>query len=164
MHIRPAEERDCATINDIRNYYIVHTPITFDLETEPVEARIEWFTHYHVTGRHRLFVSETDGNVTGYAYTSQFRSKAAYDTTVEMTIYLAPEAVGRGIGSVLYATLFDALRDEDVHLAVAGITLPNEASIALHKKFGFEDVGVYHEVGRKFGKYWDVVWMEKRLG
>ncbi|MEK7794524.1 MAG: N-acetyltransferase family protein, partial [Candidatus Hydrogenedentota bacterium] len=102
--------------------------------------------------------------VTGYAYTSQFRSKAAYDTTVEMTIYLAPEAVGRGIGSVLYATLFDALRDEDVHLAVAGITLPNEASIALHKKFGFEDVGVYHEVGRKFGKYWDVVWMEKRLG
>lgn len=103
------------------------------------------------------------GAVLGYAGTHHFRDKAAYDTTVEATVYLAPEATGRGIGPALYAALFDSLRGEDLRVAVAGITLPNEASVALHERFGFSRAGVMHEVGRKFGQYWDVGWYERTL-
>ena len=99
----------------------------------------------------------------GYAGTTGFRDKRAYDTTVETTIYCAPESIRRGIGSQLYATLFDALRGEDIRLAVGGITVPNDASIALHERFGFTLAGVMHEVGRKFDRYWDVAWYERRL-
>ena len=74
------------------------------------------------------------------------------------------ETKSQGIGTQLYSALFNALAEEDVHRAYAGITLPNEASVAVHKKFGFQSVGIYHEVGRKFDKYWDVEWFEKALG
>ena len=77
------------------------------------------------------------------------------------TIYCAPEAAGRGLGSRLYEGLFEALRGEDVHRYVAGYTMPNAASESLHRRFGFKVVGVFSEVGRKFGKYWDVCWMER---
>jgi phosphinothricin acetyltransferase len=99
--------------------------------------------------------------VVGYAGTTRFRPKAAYDTTVEMTIYCAPEAVGRGIGTLLYEKLFEALREEDIHRYVAGYALPNSATAALHERFGFKVVGVFSENGRKFGKYWDVCWTER---
>jgi phosphinothricin acetyltransferase len=82
---------------------------------------------------------------------------------VETSIYLAPAAMGRGVGTLLYERLFEALEAEDVHRAYAGVTLPNAASIRIHERFGFEQVGVYREVGRKFGVYHDVAWFEKRL-
>jgi phosphinothricin acetyltransferase len=103
------------------------------------------------------------GPVVGYATSSPYRPKAAYSTSVETSIYLAPDAGGRGIGSLLYTALFHALAGEDVHRAYAGVTLPNEASIRIHERFGFRKVGVYQEVGRKFGAYHDVVWLEKQL-
>jgi phosphinothricin acetyltransferase len=102
--------------------------------------------------------------VIGYACSSQFRTKPAYETSVETSIYLAPDAVGRGAGSRLYEYLFKALEDEDVHRAYAGIALPNPASIGLHERFGFKRVGHFTEQGRKFGRYWDVAWYEKSLG
>jgi len=80
-----------------------------------------------------------------------------------VSVYLDPQAGGQGLGSALYARLFDALKGEDVHRALAGVTLPNDASLALHKRFGFEPVGTYSEVGRKFDRYWDVMWIEKLL-
>ena len=91
----------------------------------------------------------------------RWRAKAAYDTTVETTIYCAHDAVGQGIGRRLYEALFAALRGEDVHRYVAGYTMPNAATAALHERLGFKTVGVFTEVGRKFGKYWDVCWMER---
>ena len=91
----------------------------------------------------------------------RWRPKAAYDTTVETTIYCAPDAVGKGIGRRLYAALFESLRGEDVHRYVAGYTMPNPATAALHERLGFKVVGTFSEVGRKFGKYWDVCWMER---
>jgi phosphinothricin acetyltransferase len=96
-------------------------------------------------------IAETDGLVVGYATSSRFRPKAAYQTSVETTIYLAPEATGRGLGTALYAALFAALAEEDLHRAYAGVTLPNTASVALHRKVGFRSLEVYCEVGRKFG-------------
>ena len=92
-----------------------------------------------------------------------FRPKAAYATTVETTIYCAPEAVGLGLGQQLYAALFDALSGEDIHRIVGGYTPPNPASEALHKRFGFKTVGVFTECGYKFERYWDVCWMERPL-
>jgi len=102
--------------------------------------------------------------VVGYVTSSRLRPKAAYATSIETSIYLAPEATGRGLGSELYAALFAAVAEEDLHRAYAGITLPNPASLALHRLCGFRSIGIYREVGRKFGKYWDVEWYEKPLG
>ena len=80
---------------------------------------------------------------------------------METSIYLAPDAGGQGIGTLLYDALFASLARQDVHMALAGITQPNDASNALHRGFGFKDVGTFRQVGRKFDKYWDVLWMEK---
>ncbi|HYL58227.1 MAG TPA: GNAT family N-acetyltransferase [Candidatus Acidoferrales bacterium] len=161
--IREATREDLRPITEIYNYYIVNTPITFDLAPVTAEARAGWFKEHTSTPRHRLLVAEEAGRVIGYAGTGQFRDKAAYDTSVEMTIYCANEATGRGVGAMLYAALLDALKDADVHRLLAGITLPNDASIKLHRRFGFTDVGVFSECGRKFDRYWDVVWMERPL-
>jgi phosphinothricin acetyltransferase len=97
----------------------------------------------------------------GYAGTTPFRPKAAYETTVETTIYCAPEAVGMGLGNHLYRELFASLKGEDIHRFVAVYALPNAATEALHRRFGFKVVGVFSENGRKFGKYWDVCWLER---
>lgn len=163
LSVRPAHIDDLPRLTEIYNHYITNTPTTFDLEPYTVEQRAEWFSHYAAIGRHRLLVAEEDGNVLAYTSTSRFHPRAAYDTTVELTILCAPEAVGFGIGQRLYEVLFEEISDEDIHLAVAAITLPNDASCALHERFGFTRAAVLPEVGRKFGQYWDVVWYAKQL-
>ena len=162
--VRPARDADLKAINDLYNHYVVETHITFDDEPMTMESRREWFTHYANKGRHRLLVATEDGQVIGYASSGRYRPKAGYLTSVETSIYLAPEAVGRGAGSTLYTELFKSLEGEDVHRAYAGIALPNPASIALHEKFGFKRAALYTEQGRKFGRYWDVAWFERPLG
>jgi phosphinothricin acetyltransferase len=161
--IRPAAPADLAQITSIYNYYVLNTPITFDIEPVGLEQRVEWFNEHTQGARYRLFVSEDGGRILGYAGTGRFRNKAAYDTTAEVTVYCAPDATGRGIGRMMYERLFDALRNEDLRRLVAGITLPNEVSIALHRRFGFTEVGAFSENGRKFDRYWDVLWMERSL-
>jgi phosphinothricin acetyltransferase len=161
--IRAATRADLPRLIEIYNYYIINTPITFDLEPYTIETRTPWFDEHAETGRHRMLVAVEDGNVIGYATSSRFRSKAAYNPTVESSVYCAHEATGRGIGSMLYGALFDILATEDVNRIVAGVTIPNDASIALHKRFGFYEVGTFTEQGRKFGRYWDVTWLERPL-
>ena len=148
---------------EIYNHYVVHTPITFDIEPFRVDQRRAWFEQHAERGRHRLFVAEEAGVVLGYASSHQFRVKPAYDSTVETSVYCAPECLRRGVGSTLYQVLFDALRGEDIASFIAGITLPNEASLVLHARFGFTHVGTMHRVGRKFGSYWDVAWHERMM-
>ncbi|SCK39497.1 phosphinothricin acetyltransferase [Streptomyces sp. WMMB 714] len=104
------------------------------------------------------------GQVLGFASSSPFRTRPAYSTSVEVSVYVAPEAAGRGIGTLLYEHLFAALEGQDLHRAYAGITVPNAASVRLHERFGFELVGTYSEAGRKFGRYHDVQRYEKALG
>jgi len=162
-HVRPAVADDLPRLTEIYNHYVRTTAITFDIEPVTVEERRAWFEQFSTAGPHRLRVAEQDGLVLAYAGSHRFRDKKAYDTTVEVTVYCAADATGRGLGQQLYATLFEALAREDVRLAVAGITLPNLASIALHERFGFTLAGVMHQVGRKFDRYWDVAWYEKRL-
>jgi phosphinothricin acetyltransferase len=161
--IRPPLPSDLPELTALYNHYVVTSPVTFDIEPFEVEQRRAWFDHYAATGRHQLLVAEAGGRVLGYATSSQFRVKPAYDPSVETTVYVAAGCTGRGIGGLLYRALFESLAKEDVHRAYAGITLPNPASLALHGRFGFRSVGEYHEVGRKFGRFWTVAWLEKRL-
>jgi len=161
VRIRPALRADLPRLTEIYNYYVVNTPVTFDVEPYTVERREAWFAQFGATGRHRLLVAESGGGVVGYAGTTGFRPKPAYETTVEATIYCAPDEAEKGIGSRLYAALFEALRGKDIHRIVAGYTLPNPATAAIHARFGFKVVGVFSENGRKFGKYWDVCWVER---
>ena len=164
MNVRTGAEGDLEAINDIYNHYVKETHFTFDLEPITMEARREWFSHYDTTGRYRLLVAVLDDAVLGFACSSRFRPKAAYETSVETTIYLAVDAVGRGAGSKLYSALFKSLEAEDVHRAYAGVSLPNPASIAVHERFGFKRVAHFTEQGRKFDRYWDVAWYEKPFG
>lgn len=162
--IRPGADSDLDELTRIYNHYVVETPITFDIEPLTVEQRRPWLTSHPDRGPHRLLVAEEAGKILGYATSSPFRPKPAYSTSVETSVYLAPEHVGRGVGGLLYTALFEVLEQEDVHLALAGVALPNEASERLHLRFGFRPVGVYEEVGRKFGRFWDVAWFQKKLG
>jgi phosphinothricin acetyltransferase len=168
--VRAGRSEDLAALTEIYNHYVIHTPITFDTSPVTIEGRAEWMSHYAETGPHRLLVAVAGGVVAvaggvvaGYATSSRFRDRQAYATSIETTVYCRAGYTGQGIGSRLYAALFDALRGEDIHRAYAGITMPNDASEALHRRFGFTDLGPYHEVGRKFGVYWDVLWLEKAL-
>jgi phosphinothricin acetyltransferase len=163
IRIRVAERSDLPRLTEIYNFYVTNTPVTFDIEPYTVERRATWFAQFGATGRYRLLVAEEAGIVLGYAGTTRFRPKAAYDTTVETTIYCAQGAEGKGIGSRLYAALFEAIAEEDIRRIVAGYSLPNAVSAALHRRFGFKTVGVFSENGRKFGKYWDVAWNERPL-
>lgn len=162
--IRPAVIDDLRALTDIYNHYVVTTAITFDLHPFAPEERRAWFDDHAATGRHRVIVAVgDDAALLGYATTSRWRPKAAYDTTVEASVYCHPSAVGRGCGTALYAALFESIATEDVHRIVAGVSLPNAPSIALHQRFGFRPVGVFQAVGRKFDRYWDVAWLERSL-
>ncbi|WP_329272989.1 GNAT family N-acetyltransferase [Streptomyces sp. NBC_01451] len=163
--VRPGVEDDLEALTDLYNHYVRETPTTFDIKTFTPQERRPWLLSYPEDGPHRLMVAaDMDSQrILGYATSGPFRAKPAYGTTVEVTVYLAPDAGGRGIGTLLYEALFEVLAGEDVHRALAGVVPPNEASVRLHERFGFRYVGTYREVGRKFGRYWDVAWYEKEL-
>lgn len=163
IEVRAAVDSDLERVNEIYNFYVRTSPATFDIDEVTTEGRREWFTHYAHNGPHRVFVAADGGSVIGWASSSALHERKAYETSTVVTCYIDEAYVGRGIGKALYAALFDAIRDEDLHRAYAGISLPNDASIALHRSFGFRQVALYSEQGRKFGKYWDVAWFEKEL-
>ena len=161
--IRDAVLDDLPALTEIYNHYILNTPITFDLAPYTPQQRREWFDEHAASGRYRLLVATDDTGILAYATTSRWRPKAAYETTVESSIYCRHDACGRGVGTLLYEALFEAIANEDLHRIVAGTTLPNAASVALHERMGFRRVGTFDAVGRKFGKFWDVGWFERPL-
>jgi len=164
--IRPAAHSDLQWLLEIYNHYILNTPITFSTRPFSLEEFGHWFEEHSDGKRYRLVVAvenKDDGHIIGYAGTGRFRPKQAYETTVETTIYCRPECTQRGVGTLLYRALFKLIAGEDIHRVVAGVTLPNPASMALHERFGFRHVGTFTENGRKFGKYWDVAWFERPL-
>jgi 2-haloacid dehalogenase len=163
VDVRVATVDDLDEITAIYNHYVVNSAATFDVTAFATADRRGWFSHYSDPGPHRLLVATRGGQVIGYASSSQFRAKPAYDPSVEVTVYLAPEVAGLGVGSLLYQQLFADLRGEDLHRAYAAIAQPNPASVALHRRFAFREVGTLREVGRKHGQWWDVLWMERAL-
>ena len=161
--VRPAVVGDVPAMREIYKHYVETSPATFDITPVSLENRLGWFRSFGETGPFRLVVAERDGRVIGYAGSGKFREKPAYVTSVEMTVYVDNDARGQGIGAEMYRHLFALLEGEPIHRAYAGITLPNPASLALHRQFGFRDVGLYDEVGFKLGMYWSVQWLEKPM-
>jgi phosphinothricin acetyltransferase len=157
--IRPPRPADATAICRIYNHFVKETIVTFATEeTSTEQMAIE------VTATCEKFpwlVWEEDGRVLGYALASEWKSRCAYQFSVETTIYLDPAAAGRGIGTLLYGDLLDRVAAAGHHSALGGIALPNPASVALHEKLGFLKVGHLKEVGRKFDQWIDVGYWQK---
>ena len=159
--VAAATADDLGAIDEIYNHFVRTSPATFDVEPHSMAWRREWFATFDGSGPYRLLVARDEGVVAGYAATLRYRYKPAYETSVEMTVYVAPERAGLGVGRALYEALLPLLEREDVHRAYAGIVPPNPASVRLHEAFGFRHAGTFTEQGRKFGRYWDVAWYER---
>jgi phosphinothricin acetyltransferase len=156
--IRPGTLRDLPALTAIYNAYVESSLATFD--DVAFTDRSQWFSHYGVPP-YFLLVAEVDSAVVGYATSSPHRPKAGYRSSVETSVYLSPDATGQGLGQALYDALLPLVDAAGVHRCLAGIALPNDASVALHQRFGFTEVGVFTEVGTKFGRYVDVAWFER---
>ncbi|MDB5797388.1 MAG: phosphinothricin acetyltransferase [Paucimonas sp.] len=161
VSIRPVVQADAQAICDIYNHYILHTAITFEQQALGPEAMAQRIAD--TTRDYPWLVAEREGRLAGYAYATRWRTRAAYDQTVESTIYLAPGASGQGLGRTLYQALLDALRQAGMHAVVGCIALPNPGSIALHEKCGFTHAGHFPQVGRKFDQWVDVGFWQRLL-
>jgi len=157
MQIRPPRDDDFEAIAAITNHYIATTAIHFGYE--PITAG-DLRAH---RGRYPWFVADEDGHVLGYAKAASWRDRAAYQWTCEVAVYVADGTHRRGIGTQLYTVLLDELARRGFRSAVAGITLPNEASIELHRKLGFVHVGTFVDAGYKLGAWYPVDWWQKRF-
>jgi phosphinothricin acetyltransferase len=160
--IRPATVDDLPAITEVYNHYIVDSHVSFDLEPWTPDARREWFAKYGGETPWQVWVAEIDGALVGAAWSSPWRPKAAYRSSVETTIVLAAGTSGRGIGTNLYRALLADIDSRGAHRAYAIVALPNDASVALHRKVGFVTVGVLDEVGQKMGRYWSTMLLERR--
>ena len=163
MHVRPARDDDAPAIASNYSYFVERSVATFDTWPTSAENRRDWMATFSATGPHRLFVAVDDGEVVGYACSSPYRSHPAFAETVEFSVYIAASAHGNGVGSALYERLISELQAERVHRAVVGIALPNDASVRLHERFGFERGGVFDEYAHKNGPRISSVWMQRRL-
>ncbi len=159
--IRSCSTADAGQICAIYNYYVRTTVVTFEEEgvTQGEMARriVEIGTSLP------WLVWEEGARILGYAYAAPWKLRAAYRSSVEATIYLEPSAVGRGIGIQLYSALIAELKERGIHAVVGGIALPNDASVALHERLGFERIGQFREIGWKQGKWVDVGYWELLL-
>jgi phosphinothricin acetyltransferase len=160
--VRSADDADAPQINAIYNHYVATSAATFDIEPMSLERRLAWLAD-RSGGRHRALVARDDADIVGFASSGPYMPRPAYDTTVMVSVYIHPEHTRRGIGTTLYRELLDKLGALDLHRAVAGITLPNPGSVALHERFGFTQIGRFTEQGRKFARYWDVAWFERPI-
>lgn len=164
MIVRRAADADADGINAVYNPFILDSPATFETEPYTTAARLDWFAQRVGDPRYPVFVAvDAAGSICGFSSASPFDPRQAYATSVKVSVFVAPRCFAQGVGRSLYAALFEALRGEDLHRAYGLVTAPNPASVALHKAFGFNHVATLDEVGRKFGRYYSVLWFEKRL-
>jgi phosphinothricin acetyltransferase len=161
--VGPGGEDDLQAITDILNYTIMNSNATLATEPVTIADRREWFGRFSVTGPYRLLVARRGNRVLGYAASQPYREHQGFSETVEVSIALDVASRGQGVGTALYRALLECLVGEPVHVALAGIVLPNDASVALHRKLGFTEVGTFHEYAVKNGQYLSSVWMERRF-
>ena len=160
--IRTATAEDAGALASIYNHYVAHTVVTF--EEEPVAAG-EMRRRMEEVFASSLpwLVAEFEGRIGGYAYATKWKARSAYRFSVETTVYLADGLGKQGLGTRLYDELFRRLKGQGIHAAIGGIALPNDASVALHEKFGMRKVAHFEQVGFKFGKWVDVAYWERLL-
>ena len=160
--IRKAEKSDAQAIADIYNYYIENTVTTFEEEivsVDEISSRISLVQAY----AYPWLVAVENGHIIGFAYVTRWNKRSAYRKTVEISAYVSRDSVSRGWGTKLYEALLAELQNHSIHIVVAGITLPNPASVALQEKFGMRKVAHFEEVGFKFDKWLDVGYWQLQL-
>ena len=168
LRIRPVEETnagvdlDAGAIARIYNHYVLHTAISFEEEPVSLEMMAQRIAEVRSSSLPWL-VAEQQEQVVGYAYAGKWKGRCAYRHSVETSVYLDPAFVGRRIGTQLYLALLDRLLERSIHVAIGGIALPNEASVALHERVGFVKVAHFREVGYKFGQWIDVGYWQRVL-
>jgi len=161
--IRLASEADLGPIDEIYNWYIPRSTCTYQEHVDPFEARVEWFAHHGERHPVTVAIDSASGEIVGWGALSEFRERSAYRHTVENSVYLRHDRHGLGIGSALLADLIDRARALGHRTIIAGIDAEQVSSIALHKKFGFVECARMSEVGFKFGRWLDVVFMQLML-
>ena len=160
--IRPATRTDAAAIARIYNYYVTETIITF--EEDPVSSTVMARRIENVqSALLPWLVAVQDDNILGFACAGRWRKRSAYRFSVETTVYLDTDKTGRGLGTGLYGSLLPLLSGQNIHTAIGGIALPNEASVALHEKLNFEKVAHFNKVGFKFNRWIDVGYWQREL-
>ena len=163
MIIENACPGDADALLALRNHYIAHSFATFDEAPLRLAAVQDWLAGFAATGSHRLLVARDDGRLQGFCSSQPYRAHPAFARTIETSVYVAPDAAGAGVGSALYERLFDELAGQQLHRAVVGIALPNEASLRLHARFGFRPVGVFDEYAHKNGRAISSQWMQRAM-
>lgn len=156
--VRRVQLEDANAIVEIYNYYILNSIATFEetaIDAIEMKNRIQ-----QCTARHPWLVFEEKGEIIGYAYAGEWKSRCSYKYSVESSVYLKHNATKKGVGTILYSELIKQLKKTDLHVIIGGISLPNEPSIYLHEKFGFEKIAHFKEVGNKFNKWIDVGYWE----
>ena len=161
VHVRPAAVEDLSAVNDIYNYFVARSTCTYQEEPETMRDRHAWFEAHGPA--HPVTVAVQAGEVVGWAALSPYHRRSAYRHTVENSLYVAPAHHGRGIGQTLLAVLIDRARVIGHHSIVAAIDADQAASIVLHAKLGFREVGRMRELGLKFGRWLDVVYLQLML-
>lgn len=162
IRLRDAEAKDGAALAAIYAPSIETSATSFELEApSPAEMSSRVAT---IQEKYPWIVAEAGGEVVGYSYAGPFRTRAAYDWCCETAIYVRDDHHGTGVGKLLYTELLERLTRAGFRLAIAGATLPNDASVGFHKALGFEDAGVFKNVGWKLGQWWDVAFWQKALG
>ena len=162
INIRNARKEDAGVIARIYNPFILESVVTFE-ELAVTEGEIARRMNEITSAGYPYLVAETQNEVAGYAYASQWRSRSAYRYTAESTVYLDPIYAGKGIGNALYKDLIERLQTMGIHVVMGVITLPNPPSIALHEKLGFKKTAHFVEVGYKFGRWLDVGYWQLNL-
>jgi len=159
MLIRFAKPLDAAAVVFIYNHYIDNSYATFEVERIDASDMQRRIGEIQAAG-YPFLVCEEGDEIVGFAYANRYKTRAAYQHSVEVTVYIRDGFGGKGVGTLLYEQLFSELKNADIHAMVAGISLPNDASVKLHEKFGFEKVAHFREVGRKFDRWIDVGYWE----
>jgi phosphinothricin acetyltransferase len=152
--IRNAMPADATRLAEIYNHYIQTSHSTFEIE--PVDAAEMERRRTLGNGKYPFLVAEESESVAGYAYGREFRPRAAYVHTVEVSVYLDYSVTGKGLGTRLYEVLIEDVKRRGYHAVIGGISLPNDASVRLHEKFGFQKCAEFRQVGRKFDRWIDV--------
>src|SRR5712672_426993 len=161
MQVRPATHQDLPQILEIYNEAVLNTTASYDYEPRTIEQRTAWYEERVKEGYAVLVASETDGRVFGWAALNPFHARIGYRFTSENSVYVAADQRGKGIGTMLMPPLIEAARLRGLRAIIATIDAENEASIRLHARFGFEKVGHFKQVGFKFNRWLDVVYMER---
>ncbi len=163
MLIRPASRADVPAILDIYNEAVLHTTASYDYEPATLDQRTRWFEAHQQAGLPVLVAENAAGRVVGWGSLSHFRDKIGYQYTVEHSLYVAADQRRQGIGRAILLALIDSARGLGKHLIVGGVDADNEVSLKLHQALGFEQVAHFKQVGRKFGRWLDLIFLQRLL-